>query len=130
MEALGRRPGSRRAGQRNEDFSNWRGPVLGSTADPDPDGENPAARLPELAGRFVYLLGFAETIIDRPNERSPIADLIHRPLADRRRGELHRVHLDVRETLQRLLEGAIAPEWSQKRAAGPSVGANLVPPEL
>ena len=52
-------------------------------------------------------------------------------MADRsRRGELHQVHLDVRETLQRLLEGAIAPEWGQKRAAVPSAGANRVPPTL
>ena len=53
--------------------------VLGSTEDPDPYGENPSARLPELAGRVVYSVRFAETKIGRPNEQSPIADLIHRP---------------------------------------------------
>ena len=87
-------------------------------ADLDSGGENPSARLPELAGRFVYLVGFAETEIDRPNEQSPISDLIHRPSAVRRRGgELHLVK-DVRETPQRLLERATAPELGQHHAAG------------
>ena len=100
-------------------------------ADPDPYGENPPSRLPELAGRVVYSVGFVETKIDWPNEQSPISDLIHRPLAVRGRcGQLHRVHLDVHEDLQRVLEGAIMPEWGQKRAAGPSAGANRVPPTL
>ena len=59
-------------------------------------------RLPELAGRVVYLVGFAETKIDRANEQSPISDLIHRsPEIRRRREELHRIILDVHETLQR-----------------------------
>ena len=69
---------------------------------------------------------------NRPAERT-ISDrrLDTQAMADRsRRGELHRVHLDVRETLQRLLEGVIAPEWGQKRAAGPSAEANRVPPTL
>ena len=75
--------------------------------------------------------GLRNTKIDRSNGRSPIADLIHRPPAiRRRRGPLHRVHLDILETLQRVLEGAITPEWGQKRAAGPSAGANRVPPAL
>ena len=55
--------------------------VLWTTEDPDPYGENPSARLPELAGRVVYLVGFAETKIDRTNEQSPILDLIHSPAA-------------------------------------------------
>ena len=119
IEALGRRPGSRRAGQRIEDFQNRQGPVLESTADPDPGGENPSVRLPELAGRVVYLVGFAETEIDRPNEHSPISDLIHRSAAVRGgRGELHRVILDVLKALQRLLERAIAPELGQNALQG------------
>ena len=102
-----------------------------STEEPDPYGENPPSRLPELAGRVVYLVGFSEHE-NRPAERT-ISDfgLDTQAMADRsRRGELHQVHLDVRETLQRLLEGAIAPEWGQKRAAAPSAGANRVPPAL
>ena len=59
------------------------------------------------------------------------SDLIHRPPAVRgRRGQLHRVIWTSCEALQRVLEGAIAPEWGQKRATGPSAGANRVPPAL
>ena len=51
-------------------------------------------------------------------------------MADRRRGELHLVNLDVREAPQRLLKGAFAPELGQKRAAGGLYRRNLVPPDL
>ena len=98
------------------------GPVRGNSAVPA-SGTRRACR--------VFGWGLSEHE-NRPVERT-ISDLglDTQAMADRRRrGELHQVHLDVRETLQRLLEGAIAPEWGQKRAAGPSAGANRVPPAL
>ena len=49
-----------------------------------------------------FFLGFAAPIIGRTVETSPIVDLIHRPAAVRgAHGELHRVNLDIHETLQR-----------------------------
>ena len=48
-----------------------------STAEPDPYGENPAAQLPELAGRVVYWVGFAKAKSERKRENPPIKDLIH-----------------------------------------------------
>ena len=73
--------------------------------------------------------GLRNTKIDRPNGRSPIVDLIHRPPAVRSRyGQLHRVSLEVCEALQRYLIARSRP--SENRATGPAAGANRVPPAL
>ena len=82
----------------------------------------------ELDRGVVCFLGFAETNVVRLAEGSPITDLIRWLSTVRGRcGELYLVIAGIEETLQRLLERAIALGLGKTGATAPSAGANLVP---